>query len=263
MIDMSKDHDDIHRFVMVIETSTYLNRLEANQFNLFTQKLHNSLLKSFNHFKGKILVNNDNMYIVKFKSVTNTILCALKIQDNFKYITPKFDASIRQLKIGIASGNKNDIDSIIKVATRICEVVKDQIVITTDVRKLYEEVNKNSFINKEHIKTLKPQNEIFINEIMDFSETIWTRSDFNVKEFSKNLGLSEVQVYRKLKVLTGKTPSRFIRDFRLNKALNLLHAKKANITEIAQKSGFNSLTYFGKCFKSKFGILPSKYLQQH
>jgi AraC-like DNA-binding protein len=260
---MSKDHDDIQRFVMVIETSNYLNRLEANQFNLFTQKLHNSLLKSFNHFKGNILVNNDNMYVVKFKSVTNIILCALKIQDNFKYITPKFDASIRQLKIGIASGNKNDINSVIKVATRICEVVKDQIVVTAEVRKLYDQVNKNSFINKEHIKTLKPENEIFINEIMDFAETIWTDNKFNVNQFSKNLGLSEVQVYRKLKLLTGKTPSRFLRDFRLNKALIQLHDKKANITEIAEKSGFNSLTYFGRCFKSKFGILPSKYLQQH
>lgn len=260
---MSAVQDDIQRFVMVIETSNYLNRLEANQFNLFTQKLHNSLLKSFNHFKGKILVNNDNMYIVKFKSVTNTILCAIKIHDNFKYITPKFDTSIRQLKIGIASGNKTKINSIIKVATRICEMVKDQIVVTTEVRNLYDQVNKNSFINKEHIKTLKPENEIFINEIMDFSETIWTNGDFNVNDFSKNLGLSKIQVYRKLKMLTGKSPSQFLREFRLNKALIMLHEKQANITEIAEKSGFNSLTYFSKCFKSKFGILPSKYLQQH
>lgn len=260
---MSTTRDDIYRFVMVIETSNYLKRLEANQFNLFTQKLHNSLLKSFNHFKGKILVNNDNMYIVKFKSVTNTILCTLKIHDNFKYITPKFDASIRQLKIGIASGDKNDINSIIKLAKRICEIVKDQIVVTTEVKRLYEAVNKNSFINKEHIKTLKPENKVFINEIMDFSETIWTNSDFNVNDFSKNLGLSKTQVYRKLKMLTGKSPSKFLREFRLNKALIMLHEKQANITIISEKSGFNSLTYFTKCFKEKFGILPSKYLQRH
>jgi AraC-like DNA-binding protein len=88
-------------------------------------------------------------------------------------------------------------------------------------------------------------------------------NNFNVNDFSKNLGLSQVQVYRKLKMLTGKSPSRFLREFRLNKALIMLHEKQANITEIAQKSGFNSLTYFTKCFKAKFGILPSKYVQQH
>ena len=107
-------------FIMVIETSNYLNRLEANQFSLFTQKLHNSFLKSINHFNGRILVSNDNIYIVKFKKATNAVLCALKIQSNFKYITPRFDASIRQLKIGIVSGNKDDLTKATNLATRIC-----------------------------------------------------------------------------------------------------------------------------------------------
>ena len=263
LIYMSTPHDDIQRFVMVIETSNYLNRLEANQFNLFTQKLHNSLLKSFNHFKGKILVNNDNMYIVVFKSVTNCILCALKIQDNFKYITPKFDKSIRQLKIGIVSGASNNQKAIIKDATRICEVVKDQMVITSEVKRLYELENRNSFINKEHIKTLKPVNENFIYKIVDLCESYWSKKDFHVNDFSKKLGLSKTQVYRKLKRLTGKSPSRFLRDFRLNKALRLLHDEQSQITQIANTSGFNSLTYFSKCFKERFGILPSKYVQQH
>ena len=252
-----------NNFIMVIETSNYLNRLEANQFSLFTQKLHNSFLKSINHFKGSILVSNDNIYVVKFKKATNAVLCALKIQSNFKYITPRFDASIRQLKIGIASGNNNHVTDPTTLATRICEVVKDQIVITTDVKTDYELVNKNSFINKEHIRTLKPAEEIFINEIMSFSETIWKQNEFNVNDYSKELPYSKIQVYRKLKSLTGKSPSKFLRDFRLNKALNLLHGDKGNVTEIAGKTGFNSLTYFSKCFKSKFGILPSKYSLQH
>ena len=252
-----------NNFIMVIETSNYLNRLEANQFSLFTQKLHNSFLKSINHFKGRILVNNDNMYVVKFKKATNAVLCALKIQNNFKYITPRFDASIRELKIGIASSTKDDLTKVTSLATRFCEVVKDQIVITSDVKTEYELVNKNSFINKEHIRTLKPAEEIFINEIMDFSDTIWKQNDFNVNGYSKELAYSKIQVYRKLKSLAGKTPSKFLRDFRLNKALNLLHENQGNITEIAEKTGFNSITYFSKCFKTKFGILPSKYKLQH
>lgn len=250
-------------FIMVIETSNYLNRLEANQFNLFTQKLHNSFLKSINHFRGRILSNNDNMYVVRFSKVSNTILCALKIQSNFKYITPRFDSSIRQLKIGIASGNIENLSEATIHAIRICEIVKDQLVITSEVKEAYAKVNKNSFINKEHIRTLKPEDLLFINDIMDFSETIWKQNDFNVTGFSQKLPYSKIKVYRKLKSLTGKSPSKFLRDFRLNKALTLLHEGKGNITEITEETGFNSLTYFSKCFKSKFGILPSKYLQQH
>ena len=249
-------------FIMVIETSNYLNRLEANQFSLFTQKLHNSFLKSINHFNGRIIKNNDNMYVVRFKTATNAVLCALKIQRNFKYITPRFDASNRQLKIGIASG-KEKSKKVTTLATRICEIVKNQIVITSEVKAEYEQVNKNSFINKEHIRTLKYTDEIFINEIMDFSESIWKQNDFNVNDFSKALSYSKSQVYRRLKSLTGKSPSKFLRDFRLNKAVHLLHNGIGNITEVAEETGFNSLTYFTKCFKSKFGILPSKYSIQH
>lgn len=260
---MSNDPKDIQHVVMVIETGNYLSRLEANQFNLFTQKLHNSLLKSINQFNGKILRNNDNEYIVRFVSVTNAVLCALKIQDNFKYITPKFDKSIRQLKIGIASGLHNKLNHTIDLATRLCEVVQDQVVISSDIKTKYEIENKHSRIDEEQIKTIKPKDEAFVNAIMDYTDTIWKDRNFNVNNFSKNLPYSNIQVYRKLKALTGKSPSRFLRDFRLKKALLLLHDKKGNITELAIESGFNSLTYFSKCFKSRFGILPSVYRKQH
>lgn len=260
---MSSNPKDIQHFVMVIETSNYLNRLEANQFNLFTQKLHNSLLKSINLFNGKIIRSNDNEYVVKFNSVTNVVLCAIKIQDNFKYITPKFDKTIRQLKIGIASGSKSSLNKTIGLATRLCEVIKDQIVITSAIKAQYEAENMHSRIDEEHIKTLKPKNEAFINDIMDYTETIWKDHKFNVNSFSKHLPYSTIQVYRKLKALTGKSPSRFLREYRLKKAVILLHDKQGNITEIANESGFNSLTYFSKCFKSRFGILPSIYKKQH
>jgi AraC-like DNA-binding protein len=55
----------------------------------------------------------------------------------------------------------------------------------------------------------------------------------------------------------------FLRTVRLHRAMLMLHYKKGNITEIAQKTGFKSLAYFSKCFKDTFNILPSKYLQQH
>jgi len=63
--------------------------------------------------------------------------------------------------------------------------------------------------------------------------------------------------------LTDKSPNNFIKDFRLHKALKQLHEQEGNISEIAYECGFNSPAYFSKCFMDKFGILPSKYIQQH
>ena len=246
---------------MVIETSDFLHRLEANQFNLFTQKLHNGISNLVEKFKGTVLNHNDNTYEITFKTVTNAVLCALKLKANFKYITPKFDKSIRDLKLGIAEGKSTKSKLL---ATRMCEiVVKDKFVISENVKRDYEQENRNNFINRDDIKILKTSDAQFLTILMEYVETIWNDASFNVTHFSRHLKMSTSQFYRKLKKLTGKSPTIFLRDVRLKRAMLMLHYKKGNITEIANKSGFNSLTYFSKCFKDCFNILPSKYLQQH
>ncbi|NND51336.1 MAG: DUF4242 domain-containing protein, partial [Flavobacteriaceae bacterium] len=96
--------DSAFRALMVIETSNYIERIESNQFDLFYQKFHNSLNKSIKKFNGRVVLLKSNSYLVSFKSVTNAVLCALKIQRNIKYITPNFDANYRKFRIGISSG---------------------------------------------------------------------------------------------------------------------------------------------------------------
>lgn len=248
-------------YIMVIETSDFLHRLEANQFNLFTQKLHNGISNLFKKFNGLILNHNDNTYEVTFNTVTNAVLCGLKLRSNFKYITPKFDKSIRDLKLGIAEGKSNKSKLL---ATRMCEVVvKDKFVISESVKSAYEKENSNDFIHRDDIKILTLSEEQFLTQLMNYTETKWNDSNFNVSLFSKSLKLSSSKFYRKLKSLTGKSPSAFLRNYRLKQAMNMLHSKEGNITEIAERTGFNSLAYFSKCFKDTFHILPSKYLQQH
>jgi len=261
-------NDPAFRVIMVLETSNYLNRLEANQFSVFTQKFHNSIAKTLKRFNGRVVKKDNNSYLVSFKSVTDAILCTLKIQFNFKYITPKFESFERRLKIGLGSGipvtdKVNIFEEATLMATRMCEVVKEQVVVSTEVKALYESENRNATIDKELIRTLKPAEEKFLTRLMDFIEIHWNKPKFNVGNFSKELGYSKSQLYRKLIKLTGKSPNNFIREFRLHRALNLLHKQKGNISEIAYETGFNSPAYFSKCFMDKYGILPSKYVQQH
>lgn len=256
------------RAVMRLETSNYLNRLEANQFNIFTQKFHKSVSKTFDHFKGRVVRQDDNTYIVLFMSVTNAVLCALKIQANYKYITPKVFPGTRKLKIGIsrarsADGNDENIAQALKVVSRMCEVVEAQIIITSDVNSDYESENKNARIDHHLIRTLKQWEERFLNRLMNYIEKKWNTPNFSVSTMSTEMGWSKSQLYRKLIKLSGKSPNTFIREYRLQRALGLLHKKFGNVSEIASESGFRSPSYFSKCFLDKFGILPSKYAQQH
>ena len=266
--DLNIINDPAFRVLMVIETSHYLNRIEANQLDIFTQKFHSNVSKTLKKFEGRIVKQDNTSYLASFKSVTSAVLAALKIQSSIKYVTPKFDTSYRNLKIGLATGipvtDKNNIfEDAVTLSTRMCEILKHTIVVSNEVKTLYESENRNAYIDNELIKCLNPSEEVFLTNLMDFVETVWKNSDFNVDNFSKSLGYSRSQLYRKLKKLTGKSPNNFIKDYRLNQALKLLHNTTGNISEIAFETGFNSLAYFSKCFNTRFGLLPSKYLQQH
>ncbi|GAA4805514.1 nickel-binding protein [Litoribaculum gwangyangense] len=261
-------NDPAFRVLMVLETSNYLNRLEANQFTIFAQKFHNNVSKTLKKFNGRIVKKDNNSYLASFKSVSDAVLCALKIKFQFKYVTPKFDPSTRKLNIALSSGvpvtNKDNIfEETITLATRMCDVVKEQLVITSEVKLLYESENRNAAIDDKMIKILQPNEEKFLNQLIDYVEQAWNKPNFNVNDFSRALGLSKSQLYRKLTKLTGQSPNSFLKEFRLNKALNLLHEQYGNISEIAFETGFNSAAYFSKCFLDKYGILPSKYIQQH
>jgi len=260
-------NDPAFRVLMVVEISNYLNRLESDQLTIFTQKFHNSITKIVAHFNGRTVKKNNYNYLVSFKSVTDAVLCAIDIQYKFKFVTPKFDPSIRRLNIALSSGipvtdKANIFEDTITLATRMCEIVKDPFAITSEVNALYESENRNASIDKDMIYVLKPKDEKFLTQLMDFIERIWDKPDFNMTQFSTSLGYSKSQLYRRLMKLTGQSPNRFLREFRLHKALQLLYRQQGNISEIAFQSGFNSAAYFSTCFLNKYGILPSRYIQQ-
>lgn len=256
------------RVIMVLEASNYLNWMEANQFNIFLKKFHKSVTRAIDQFEGSVAKQYSSTYVASFRSVTKAVLCALKIRSNFKFITPESEADRMQLKVGISAGSPVDdkdllFAEVITNATRMCKFVNGQVVISSVVKSQYESENLNGLIDRDRIRSLNPQEELFLSQLMDFSEKSWNNPAFNISTFSRELGRSKSQLYRKSIQLTGKSPNVFIREFRLQKALNLLRNQTGTVSEIAFKSGFNSPAYFSKCFVDTFGILPSKYVQQH
>lgn len=81
--------------------------------------------------------------------------------------------------------------------------------------------------------------------------------DFSVERLGEEIGLSRVQLYRKVKALTGQTPVELLRKARLTKARQLLEKTEKSVSEIAYEVGFTSPSYFNKCFKDEFDINPS------
>ena len=84
---------------------------------------------------------------------------------------------------------------------------------------------------------------------------------FNAERFANSMALSRTQLYRKLKSMTGKTTTEFIRLIRLQHAARRIKNKQGTISEIAFSVGFSNLSYFSENFKKQFGVLPSDYLR--
>jgi len=98
----------------------------------------------------------------------------------------------------------------------------------------------------------------FLNKVMDVIESNMSEEEFGVEELAKAVAMSRSQLHRKLTALTGQAPSGILRNARLLRAKELLQKKAATPSEVAFRVGFNSHTYFSKCFKEEFGLSPSE-----
>lgn len=108
--------------------------------------------------------------------------------------------------------------------------------------------------------TVASVNELLMRRIMKVVEDNMMNADFSVDAFAKEVGMSTAQLYRKVTLITGYAPNDFMRHMRLQRAADLLMQKAGNVSEIGYQVGFNNLSYFSKCFKEKFGTLPSSFL---
>ena len=102
------------------------------------------------------------------------------------------------------------------------------------------------------------QDDAFIQRLRDIINANLADSDFGVEDIGDRMGMSRVQLYRKAKALTGVTPVELLRKARLAKARQMLETHNGTVAEIAYKVGFATPSYFSKCFKEEYGILPNE-----
>jgi signal transduction histidine kinase/CheY-like chemotaxis protein len=100
--------------------------------------------------------------------------------------------------------------------------------------------------------------EKFIQKVMETIEMYMGEPDFDMEKFGQQVGLSRMQLHRKLKAITGHSPGDFLRIMRLKRAKQLLEAKSGNVSEVAYEVGFNNLSYFSKCYREEYKISPNE-----
>jgi len=133
------------------------------------------------------------------------------------------------------------------------------------VRKLIEQRNmlRDRFSREITLElkdiTITSVEDKFLQNTMIIIEEHMDDDEFEVRKLQDEVGMSRMQLFRKLKAVTGQTPSEFIRTVRLKRAAKLFEQNFGNVAQVAFKVGFNNLSYFAKCFKELYKVAPSDY----
>lgn len=99
----------------------------------------------------------------------------------------------------------------------------------------------------------------FLQKLMDLVQDHLSDTEYTVEDLQRDMGISRMQLHRKLKALTGQSATEFVRTIRLKRAAEMLLKEQDNVSQIAYQVGFSSLSYFTKCFKDQYGVIPSAY----
>lgn len=127
-------------------------------------------------------------------------------------------------------------------------------------RKLLKRLFQDSKEAEQEISEshLEDRDKQFLKQLHSIIQKNLSDSEFGVEDIGKQIGLSRVQLYRKVKAMTGSSVVDLLRKARLAKARRLLESRSMSVSEVAYDVGFSAPSYFTKCFKDEYGMLPGE-----
>ncbi len=157
---------------------------------------------------------------------------------------------------GLESGADDFIEKPFKL-----RILEKRIGNLIETRKILRSRYSQEVVLKAKDIAITPTDELFLNRVQKILDEKLSDPEFNAVIFCKAVGMSRMQLHRKLQTYTGLSTTEFIRSQRLKQAVNILKTSDASINEVAYTVGFNTPSYFIKCFKEVYGNTPSEYLQ--
>ncbi len=149
----------------------------------------------------------------------------------------------------------------LRITRFLCCMEKgNKIIVSHTVKALMEDTNSSSILNYSSINCISKTDEEFLQNLIEVINKNWQNSEFEMDSYREGMSMSKSQFYRHCIETTGLSFNRFLREFRLHQALEKLIKSERNVAETAFETGFNSPSYFTKCFQKHFKIHPSEYL---
>lgn len=252
------DASDLKKVLLVednAEVRAYVKSLFQNFYNVVEAENGNQGLRAALEENPEVIISD-----VMMPEMDGINFCK-KIKENVKTShIPVILLTARTSLIFKIEGLENGADDYITKPFNVKELMLKVRNLIHSREILRNAFSDNNVLNIEPKKvTLSSTDEVFIEKVLDCIENNMSNSDFSVEDFGKELAMSRMQLYRKLKALTGLSANEFIRSIRLKRAAQLLKQNQLSVSEVTYEVGFTDLQYFRTCFKKQFNINPSEF----
>lgn len=255
--------DPSFRVLMVTKTTDPVilkHRLGAAATAELLNRHHQLVRSCLQQYGGREVEHPGSGFITSFSTASKAVHCALDIAEQMT-AAPFSETGFRA---GIDAGEPVEKSELLfgdtlRKASIICSIAGDaRVAVTNAVKEL---VAKDLASNKSsRLFSLGAADENLLALLYEQLEASWREPSFNLEDYCHAMAMSQSQLYRKTISITGTSPNLLLKDFRLEKARELMQKKNYSISQITFEAGFSSPSYFTKCFKKKYGMLPMEYL---
>ncbi len=184
----------------------------------------------------------------------------LRNEDRFCHIPVFLLSSSNDVNLKVSAIEKG-ADIFLEKPVEI-EFLISQINNILDKRKMmWDSFSKHPYATLRSTVQLKG-NELFLQQLSDTVSMNISDIDFSVDDLAKQMNISRSVLFSQTREVCGTTPNNFIKEMRLRKAASLLTEQKYKVNEICYMVGFNTPSYFAKCFLKQFGVLPKDFMNE-
>ncbi len=255
-------HDPSFRVLLVtaITDPVLLNYQMGDQHAATLLNKYNEVVrKHFAMNEGREVEQGGDGMIGSFTSAARAIACAVTIHQEFS----PAEAEKCGLRMAIHAGepvSKSDklFGEALQLAGYMCAVSNDHRVA---ISSLVKELVPGEYLRQHdrYLLSLSPQDEALLISLFGQLEARWQDPDFSVEDYCSAMAMSKSQLYRKATNLSGLSPNSLLKEYRLEKAKEMIRKQRFTISQVTFDTGFTSPSYFTKCFKKKYGLLPNAY----
>jgi len=250
------------RIILVCRTQDRVllkHRLGPEAFHEVFARTHAALRENILQHQGSEVEHAGDGFIVSFESASQAIRCALSIQDRLS----AQDSRSLDLRLALSAGepieNSNFLfGDAIELAHRLCSVAgPDRVALAAGVRELAPADLQQGHGGR--LFSLSRADEEVLRQLFATVGNHFRDPGFNMESFARAMAMSQTQLYRKVTALTGFSSNNLLKEYRLEKAAELMRKGRHSISQVAYDTGFSSPSYFTKCFKGRHGLLPMEY----